>query len=566
MKFIISQLSYFVHEREVRRNLGALLKYLAFVLGVITVYSVLFHLIMLNVEGEQHSWLTGFYWTLTVMSTTGFGDITFHSDLGRVFSIVVLLSGMVLLLIMLPFAFIRFFYAPWLEAQIRLQAPRAVGPDVTGHVLICRYDSIAPGLIRKLQFNNIPYALLEPDAATAGRRVHDGVSVIVGEIDSRKTYEQSRVSDARLVFANAEDKVNTAVTLTIRAVDTQVPIVALAENEDSIDILELSGVTHVLPLKRKLGEVLASRINAGGAACHVVGRFRNLLLAEFVAHDSPLADKTLKETRLRALTGANVVAVWEQGRLHPVTADTRLTKATVPVLIGTEEHLRRLDDLLGVGEPYKRPVLVIGGGKVGQSAARALRRQQVAVHLVEKSERMRRRLESVVDRLVIGDAADREVLIEAGLEAAGAAVLTTNDDAINIYLTVYCRRLKPDLNIVSRITHERNIEAVYRAGADSVLSYASLGREHVISQVLGREPIMVGEGADFFLIPVPASLAGQTLGRSQIGSRTGLIVVAIEDDAETRTNPAPDCLLPVGGRLLMLGTAEQRQAFAAGFE
>jgi hypothetical protein len=50
------------------------------------------------------------------MTTLGFGDISFTSDIGRIFSVVVLLSGVVLLLVMLPFLFIRLFYAPWLEA------------------------------------------------------------------------------------------------------------------------------------------------------------------------------------------------------------------------------------------------------------------------------------------------------------------------------------------------------------------------------------------------------------------------------------------------------------------
>jgi transaldolase / glucose-6-phosphate isomerase len=36
-------------------------------------------------EGREHSWITGVYWTLTVMSTLGFGDITFETDLGRLF-------------------------------------------------------------------------------------------------------------------------------------------------------------------------------------------------------------------------------------------------------------------------------------------------------------------------------------------------------------------------------------------------------------------------------------------------------------------------------------------------
>ena len=56
-------------------------------------------------------------------------------DLGRAFSVLVLLSGIVLLLIVLPFAFIRFFYAPWLEAQLRLRAPREAAKDAKDHVI-----------------------------------------------------------------------------------------------------------------------------------------------------------------------------------------------------------------------------------------------------------------------------------------------------------------------------------------------------------------------------------------------------------------------------------------------
>ena len=46
--------------------------------------------------------------------------------MGRVFSIVVLLSGVILLLVVLPFQFIRLFYAPWLEARGRLIVPLTV--------------------------------------------------------------------------------------------------------------------------------------------------------------------------------------------------------------------------------------------------------------------------------------------------------------------------------------------------------------------------------------------------------------------------------------------------------
>ncbi len=566
MKFIVSELTYFLSERQSRRNLGALFKFLLFMLGVVAVYSVLFHFIMAYVEGEKHSWLTGFYWTLTVMSTLGFGDITFHTDVGRLFSVAVLLSGVVLLLIMLPFAFIRYFYAPWLEAQIRLRAPREAPGDAAGHVIICRYDSIAPGLIKKLEFNHIPYYVIESDPVVAERMIGDGVSVVSGEIDSRTTYECLRVQAARLVFANAEDMINTSITLTVREVDARVPICALAEDEDSVDILELSGATQVLALKHKLGEHLAARVTTGADSAHVVGTFKDLQIVEFVVHDTALAGQTLMDTRLRELTGINVVSVWEQGHLRPARPDLQLTEISVPVAVGTRQQVEELNRLLGAGDASPHPVLIIGGGKVGRAAAEALKSRGVTVHVVDKDPRRKKALATSADRLVIGDAADRDVLLKAGLEDATAVALTTNNDAINIHLTVYCRRLKPGLNIVTRITHQRNIEAIYRAGADSALSYSTLGRECVIALLRDREPVMVGEGADFFVVNVPESVAGKTLAESDIGARTGLTVIAIENDGETLTNPAGSTQLSAGTRLLMLGTTEQRQVFASELE
>ena len=564
MKTLVSQLFYFLGEPEVRRNLRALFKYFVFVLAIICAYAALFHLIMAVVEGQEHSWLTGFYWTLTVMSTLGFGDITFHSDIGRLFSIVVLLSGIVLLLIMLPFAFIRYFYAPWLEAQIRLQAPREVSSEMKDHVIICHYDSIAPGLIRKLQFSEIPYFIIEPDPVAAARMKADDLSVVTGDLDHRMTYERLRVSHSRLVLANAEDTVNSNIALTVREVDADVAVTALAEHEESVDILELSGATHVLPLKQRLGEHLATRVKVGAGATQSVGRFKDLLIAE-IANDTLLVGQTLRDARLRERTGVNVVGVWERGRLEPVRPDVRFTDHAVPVVVGTEEQLGRLNALLGRSETRSRLVLVIGGGKVGRAAATALARRGIAVSIVEKEEATAKKLAGDNCRLVVGDAADRDVLFEAGLDDATAVVLSTNDDAANIYLTVYCRRLKPDLNIVSRVTYERNVDAIYRAGADSVLSYALLGREHLIAQLFGREPIMVGEGAEFFLADVPATLIGKTISESRIGQRTGLIVIGVEDGEKTVTNPPPTMALAQGQKLLLLGLAEQRQAFATEF-
>ena len=567
MKFLVSQFTYFLADREARRNLKAFRTYLFLLLGVILVFSITFHLLMFHVEDQEHSWLTGLYWTLTVMTTLGFGDITFHSDLGRLFSLVVLLTGVILLLIMLPFAFIRYFYAPWLEAQLHAQAPRKVPDDLKDHVIICHRDSITPGLTRRLRFNRIPFVVLEPDPVLAARLNSSEFRVVTGENDSRETYENLRVEAARLVFANAEDTTNTNITLTVRSISQTVPILGLAEEEASIDIFQLSGTTDTLPLKQRLGEQLASRVSVGIGTAHIVGKFKDLEIIEFLVHHTPLAGKTLKQTGLREQTGINVVAIWQQGRLVPVRPDLVLENTMVPVAVGTREQVERLNHLLGSGPGLPdKPVLVIGMGKVGLSTALTLKKLGVRVHLVEKDESLRAGLEGQFDRVVIGNAANLGVLEEAGIHEVGAVALTTNSDAVNIHLTVYCRRLQPDLNIVTRVTRERNVEAIYRAGADFVQSYASLGREFVMALLLNREPIMVGEGADFFTVKVPPRLVGLSLADSQIGARSGLIVIAIEIDGETLTNPRPSTALEKKARLIMLGTNEQRSRFAEAFE
>ena len=565
MKYIISQVAYLATDREQRANLRALLAYLAFLALLVTLYSVLFHVIKLQVEGEQYSWITGFYWTLVVMSTLGFGDIIFTSDAGRLFSMVVLLSGVVFLLVMLPVLFIRLFYAPWLEARVRMRAPRRVPADTAGHVIIAEYDAIAVGLIERLRAEEIPYYVIEPDPTQAAKLVGEGVWVVAGENDSRGSYEAMRAASARLVLANCEDTVNTNITLTTREVAPDVSIAAIAEEEESVDILQLAGATTVLPLKAQLGEYLANRVAGGRAEAHVIGALGELQIAELPARDTPFAGVTVRDTHLRQRTGLNLVGFWERGRLRPAYPQSQIQPDSVIVVAGGRQQMEALNRVIGTssGSPL---VLIIGAGKVGQAAARALGRKGLTVHAIDRTVHALATVRNDVDVVFDGDAADRQLLERAGINEAASVLLTTNDDAMNIYLAVYCRRLNPQLRIVSRITHERNVEAIHRAGADFVLSYTTLGIEAIMSLLRGHEPVLVGEGVELFTIPVPASLANKPLKDSAIGSDTGLSVVGVRRGGELQPHLTAETVLLPDMQLLMLGSRDQRRAFAAAFE
>ncbi|HTU99520.1 MAG TPA: NAD-binding protein [Luteitalea sp.] len=566
MKFLVSQLAYFTTEREARANLRALLGYLGFLAAMVTVYAVLFHVIQLYVEGKEHTWITGFYWTLVVMSTLGFGDITFTTDTGRLFSMVVLMSGVVFLLVVLPFLFIRLFYAPWLEARVRLRVPRQVPADVQGHVIIAERDAVALGLVPRLHEEGVPYVILEPDPDRAARIHDDGLRVLLGEPDGRITYERAGAARARLILANAEDTVNTNVTLTVREVSQSVPVVAIAEEEDAVDVLQVSGANTVLPLKLQLGEYLASRVHAGRAEAHVIGRLRNLELAEVPARDTPFVGKRVIDTGLRHQTGLNLLGLWTRGKLQPAYPQTEIGEDAVLVVAGSNGQVARLNALLTSDRPAFGPVIVVGAGKVGQAAARALQRKALTVHAIDRSADALETLAPFTDARFAGEAADRDVLQQAGIHRSPSVLLTTNDDAMNIYLAVFYRKLNPALRIISRVTHERNVEAIHRAGADFALSYTTIGVESVVSLVRGHEPVLLGEGVELFTIPVPPSLAGRTLLESGIGSRTGMTLIGVEAPDGLVTQIDGATTLVRESELVLLGSREQRRAFADAYE
>lgn len=567
MKTIVSQLLTLTKLGRPGRRYVPFMRYLIVLICVVLVYGWIFHLLM-ALEGQTHSWLTGIYWALTVMSTLGFGDITFTTDLGRTFSMLVLISGVVLLLIILPFLFIRTVYIPWVEqqSQRRLKALRAIPPDVSGHVIICADDPIARGLTERLDLSDIPAYVVAPDPGVASQMHDEGRHVVTGEIDAVSTFAAARVEHARLVLANSTDTVNSNIVLTVRELTSSVLIAAIAELEDSIDILELSGATHVLPLQQRLGEHLAGRVSAGSARTNVIGTFRDLLLAEFPVHGTPFQGRTVRETDLREVLGVTIVGVWEHGVLHHPSPEYRLLSSCVPVVIGTAKQIQELDEVLVIYDANPNPVLVIGGGKVGRAAARALKRRGVSVHIVERNEDLRERIAGIPDQLFVGDAADGEVLAEAGINDAPSVLLTTHDDAMNVYLTVYCRRLNPEVRILTRVTHDRNTEAILRAGSDFVLSYASLGVEAVLSIVQGRDLLMLGEGVSFFHISVPRALAGRTLADADIRARTGLNVIAVAKHDRVEANPPASRILEPNSTLVALGTHEQRLAFLDSYD
>ncbi|MBE0583236.1 MAG: NAD-binding protein [Desulfofustis sp.] len=561
MKFVVPQLMFFFQDKTTKRNVGVLSKFLAFLLSVICLYSVLFHLLMAY-EGQDFSWITGLYWTLTVMTTLGFGDITFQSDVGRIFSIFVLMSGVLFLLIILPFTFIQFFYAPWLQAQEKARTPRQLPPDTEGHVLITNVDPITIRLIEYLNRRQVPYAIIIGNQQEAATLLDEGYRVIVGDLDRQATYRQTQVDKSALVVVTNDDLISTNICFTIRQVSEDVPIVTNAANKHSIDILEYSGNVSVYEFMTMLGVSLARRAFGVGQGTTVIGRFGDLLISELPVRYTSLEGKTLAQAGIRKTTGVTAIGMMEKGKFIVATPSDIINSQTILILAGTSGQLKAFDEHFAVTyqqSPDTPQVLILGGGRVGQVAAATLAQFGINFRIVEKRSTIGQG--SFLEQTIFGDAADLETLKSAGIEQVKSVIITTHSDDMNIYLTFYCRQLRPDIQIISRSILERSVAKLHMAGADQVMSYASLGAGTIFQLLQPNEISLFTEGLVVLQRRAGQQFAGTSILTCGIREKTGLSIIAIRQEDHLKISPDPETMIEENDELIFIGTADQEKLF-----
>lgn len=543
----------FLVEHAQDRNVAFLWRYVQLLVLVVFGFSVLFH-VLTAIEGTRYPWWTGPYWSVSTMTTLGMGDIVFTSLAGQAFTAVVVLTGILFLLVLLPVVLMQF--APWIEARSAARIRRRLPRDAAGHVVLTHLDPVTQSLITRLKQYHYPYVLIVPDIEQALSLSDRGIQVMAGELDHPETYRAARLEQAALLAVTASDVRNTNAVFTARTVAPRVPFVATVDQSPSVEVLELAGSTHVFQFPDMLARALARRVLGGDALSHVVGHFDELLIAEANAARTPLVGKSLRDSGLRELVPVSVIGVWERGEFRLAGPDTEIKPHTVLVLAGTQEHLVDYDEVFAIYNVSANPVVVIGGGRVGQGVVRALLARGIPTRLVEKDPSM-----ASGEEVVVGDASHLGVLEKAGIRGAPSVVITTHDDDMNVFLSLYCRRLRSDIQILSRATFEKNVETLHRAGADFVLSLATMGATAIFNLLERGEAVTLSEGLNLFEVRIPGVLAGKSLIESSLRQDTGCTVVALHTAEGMRVNPEPSEPLPAGISAVLIGSRDAEARF-----
>jgi voltage-gated potassium channel len=203
----------------------------------------------------------------------------------------------------------------------------------------------------------------------------------------------------------------------------------------------------------------------------------------------------------------------------------------------------------------------------------------VAGHVIDEMLRVRRPVVAVVAAgsplpqlgephelpHVVGDAADEDVLAEAGIGRAAGLVAALEADRDNVVVTLTARQMNPRLRIVAMLVDSRNAPKLRRAGADAVVSPFSIGGMRMASEMirptvvsfldtmlrdrdrnLRVEEIVVGRGS-------PA--IGRGVGDLSVDDAPGLLLLALVEPGTGKWTFKPDGHLQVveGATLIVMG-------------
>lgn len=524
-------------------------------------YALLFHFFM-YLEDRSYSFITGIYWTLVVLSTQGFGDIVFTSDPGKIFTIIVNLTGIVFMLVLLPFVIIQFVYNPIMTAQKEANAPRSLPNTMKGHVLLTNYGPLEEAFVERLKSRKIPYAIIVEDVNEAYKLTDMGFRVAVGNLRSPQTYEAVQVQQAALVCVTSpSDPINTNIVFVVRQVSENVPIVSLSNVEESIDILELAGSTEVFDIGDLMGKSLARSSSNEGTGAHVMGKIEDLRIVEARASGTDLVGKTLKEAALGQKMQVTVIGVWERGKFDLAGPDTRIAENSILVMAMSDEQLTAYNSTFSTPESKGYGVLILGAGNVGIAAARYLREKGTPFTIIDKEEPPPRVAKEFSQNIVIGDAADYAFLKSTIFFEASAVLVTTHDDDINIYLSLYFRKLRPDIQLLARANNESNVASLHRAGADFVLSTATTAATLLFNHLAQGHIYTMVEGLYAIQIKIPEKMVGKSLVNLQFRALTGCSIIAMLVEGRCIINPSPFEPLPDKAEIIMVLTPDAEAKF-----
>jgi voltage-gated potassium channel len=196
------------------------------------------------VEGKNM--LDAFYATVLALSTLGVEPGPPPGSGGKVFTVSLILFGVVALFTAIGVG-TEVVASGELGRWLRMnQATRSIG-RLSGHYVICGYGRVGRAVLEELRRRSYASVVIESKPELEPLLAEHGIRYIAGDPADEAVLRQAGVERAHgLVCAVDSDAANVFITLTARALNPELRIVARASDRASVDKLVRAGADEVV--------------------------------------------------------------------------------------------------------------------------------------------------------------------------------------------------------------------------------------------------------------------------------------------------------------------------------
>ncbi len=336
--------------RQLRKELlaGAMTLAGLFVLGTVW-YRVI----------EQWTWIDAAYMTTITLSTVGFGETNPLTESSRLFTMILIFMGLLTIGYMVN-RFTEAFIQGYFQESLRRRQEQRVLATLSNHYILCGYGRTGQQIALEFYTEKIPFVVIDYSPEKILRAKQLDYAVLQGNATLDDTLLAANVGQAAcIVAALSSDAENLYTVLSAKSLNPKIRAIARASTLEAVQKLQRAGADEVVSPYITGGKRLAAAALRPQVVDFVdgilTGADRSFYMEEFRISQSncPFIGQTLREARLRALSGALILAIRRQDRdliVGPVGESLLLDEDSL-ICLGTMEQLQSLNNILSPLNP-----------------------------------------------------------------------------------------------------------------------------------------------------------------------------------------------------------------------
>lgn len=302
---------------------------------------------------EHWGWLDALFMTVTTLTTVGYGEVHPLSYAGRVFTVAFILAGVGLFLTVASDMAEIFLEANPTAIFGLTRMKKQIG-QLSGHQIVCGYGRTGAEVCKHFQQTNVPFVVIESDAAQARKAEEAGMLVLQGDASTDDMLTSAQITRAAgIVCALPDDTANTFIALSARGLNGDITIVSRSANPGSEAKMKLAGAHKVIS-----PYVICGRRMAAAVTHPLVLEFLDVVMHSpgvdlrmeqvIIGHGSQLVGTTLGSAHVKRISGAMVLAMKQNGKLITNPPIEMIFKeGDILIALGTEDELLKLSQLAG---------------------------------------------------------------------------------------------------------------------------------------------------------------------------------------------------------------------------